>query len=177
LVDSLFALNGYGNNGTWHGYVFAATFGALATITPMCDPTGTSVCFLTAGAQLCAHGNIAVDPGSTSGAVLGWNLNQPSGSAIRGTVPALGAGVTVQVARMTAGLRVQIEDVNNIIYCAPLPAGGAGVIPWTSFNTTCWTPATGTNFTAGAALQDIAIVVPSSVSAPVSFDFCLVDVR
>jgi hypothetical protein len=175
-LDSTFALGGYGDNGAWRGYAFASAFGTTATITPMCDPTGAQPCFLTAGRQLCVRGNVGIDPATASGALLGWNLNQPMGSQVRGTVVTGGPGLTVRIAGgIMNGLRVQIEDTVNK-WCAPLPPGG-GTIPWASFNTTCWTPTTGANYVAGTPIQDVAVIVPSTVSMAVPFDFCLVTVQ
>jgi hypothetical protein len=121
------------------------------------------------------RGSVGIDPTTASGALLGWNLNQEIGAVTRGTVVTSGTGLTVQISgRATAGLRAQIED-GVTTWCAPLPPRG-GTIPWSSFNTTCWTPVTGMNYVVGTPIRDIAVVVPSTVSAAVPFDFCLVNV-
>ena len=49
------------------------------------------------------------------------------------------------------------------------------MIPWAMFNTKCSNTAAGTAFPVGTPITALQIVVPSSATAALPFNFCLVD--
>jgi hypothetical protein len=170
-MDSTFANNGYGDNGTWKGYAFTTTF-PTTSATVKIDPVCPSPCFTMAAKQLCASGTVKGDTSGASGASLGWNVNQAEmmPNPVQ-TVATTGSGITVNVPGLTSGMRVQISAGANQ-WCAPMPTGGSGTIKWGDFKTKCWEGG-GAAYTAGTPIEAIQIVVPSTPS-DVSFSFCLV---
>jgi hypothetical protein len=82
---------------------------------------------------------------TTWGGGIGVNLNQPVGSTSAGTIAIIGYGIQYSLAMPafpTAGMHLVVDD-NGTDYCAVL-SGTSGTVDWTSFNTVCWDPATGT---------------------------------
>ena len=167
------AMNGYIMGTAWKGYAFTATFGTMATISPVCDAAGTGPCFKNAGNQVCASGMVGPDTGS--GALIGWNINQAmiAPNPVE-TAPTSGAGLTVSIAGATTSMRVSVVTMAGTEYCASMPAGGSGMIPWATFNTMCWNPsATGAMpFTAGTAIAKVNVLVPGGATAT-PFCFCI----
>lgn len=173
-IASTIATNGYGMSGTWKGYAY--TFGgSTTTISPGCDTAGTMPCFKTAGANLCASGTLGADTTYNSIAGVGWNINQEKAAPNPvDTVVTTGTGIAVHAAGGTAGLRVSISD-GTTEWCAPLPAGGSGTVPWASFNTKCW-DGSGTAYTAGTPISKVQILLPSMASTDLPFCICVVSI-
>jgi hypothetical protein len=174
-VDSTFAMNGYGDNGTWKGYAFTSTFPPPpAVTTAMITPACPTPCFASAVKQLCVSGTVRSDMSFGSGATLGWNINQAAmmPNPVQTMAPT-GSGLTVNVPGATATMRVQISagPAPTTQWCAPMPAGGMGTIKWTAFKTKCW-DGSGTAYPAGTPIEAIQIVVPSATT-DVPFAFCL----
>jgi hypothetical protein len=155
---------GYVTSGDWSGYAWTAVAGNGSTLAPA-DFTG-----LAAGERLCITGTVAASPDYSGVAILGLNLNQPPDGSEPGTVvPAL-EGLLVDVDNPGASeLRVEIEGPPSQRWCAPLV--GSGFIPFTSFNTECWSDE-GEAY-AGQPLSTAMIMVPGQDSADVFYDFCL----
>jgi hypothetical protein len=129
--------------GDMGGYGFTYADGDMPA-----TPTGMSHATLAMN-QLCiATGHVMQLPAMPTqadymndwGLGIGVNLNQPMGvNMTPGTFTPGGAGITV----MTSGVpscvttaRVVIDN-NGVDYCANY-TDGMGMIPWSSFNTTCW---------------------------------------
>lgn len=181
-VDSTFATNGYGENGSWKGYAFTATGDGLGgTITP--------VDFSDAGAELCASGTTAASYEDIG--MIGWNVNQADAEPNPpGTVTPSGSGVTVAVQNNgTSELRVQIQTPGGTQqWCATLPASGTAQIPWGEFTKNCWCPDDPTNpqcadypvTYANEPIEQVAVLAPAAYSAEVDgpgatpFSFCVV---
>lgn len=161
-------------SGAWHGYFWTAVAPTTTTVTPA-DFTAH-----TAGTAFCVSGSVTGTTDYSGFAMLGYNVNQTKGTTVVGTwAPATisSGGVTVNVTNNTsATLRVQIQDPNGATsatdrWCAALTTFNQSVtIPWSSFNTTCWT--TGGVAYAGQALESLMIMAPGSLSA-VSYNFCV----
>ena len=143
--------------GTYRGYEY--TFS---------DGKGSTVCLAANG--LCAAGTTgAKDPPAYTvwGAGFGFNLTM-------GATPVQlsGTGVTVALSGLPVGveLRVQVK-VEGQNFCAVMTAA-TQTIPWTSFNTQCWAPATGVPLSGPPNTSSIEFQVSSGPTAG-TFDFCL----
>jgi hypothetical protein len=174
-VDSTFAMNGFGMNTSWKGYVYASTFGTTATISPDCTPAGAA-CFSASAAKLCVSGTVGADTTYNSGALLGWNVNQAMSTSSTSppvmTAATTGTGLTIQIAGSTTNMRVQLNN-GTMSWCALAPASGMGTIPWTMFNTKCW-DGTGTAYVAGTPITAVQLVIPADGTMARPFSFCLV---
>src|SRR4051794_11384431 len=167
------AAGGYVTSGTWAGFAWTATDGKSSTTISPADFSTVA-----AGGSLCASGTVAGTADYSAVALLGVNLNQPTGDpapAPRTWTPT-GAGVVYSVTN-TGGspLRIQIQAAGGDSdatkrWCAPITAG-SGVISWSTFNTACW-DGTGTNYNGTTPLQSIMALVPGDLVA-VPFNFCL----
>jgi hypothetical protein len=167
-------------SGTWHGFAYTGFFPSGATtvsISPACTYI-TDPCFETSGSQICVSGTVPGDSTGQSGAFVGFNLSQANTvGATALPVVTGGTGLSVSVTGTPAsGLRVTIaaDSTGAVTYCANLPSGGTGTIPWSQFNSKCWAPGTGTPFTAGNSIVAVQITIPSGPTST-SFDFCLTD--
>ena len=163
------------------GYVF--TFSdALASgtaVSPVCSTTG---CLPAWGTQACAKGTVAKDVNSASFLGLAFHVIDPMPGGMTGTWPVAGTGIMVSVYNPPAGARMQLQELsatsNDQRYCAPLPAGGTGVIPFTSFKTYCWGDIAHPSkvLAAGTKIHELAITVPGNAMTAVPADFCLVNI-
>ncbi|HEX7476497.1 MAG TPA: hypothetical protein VF331_01695 [Polyangiales bacterium] len=165
----------YLTSGAWHGYAWTNAAGTGSTIMPK-DFSARA-----AGAPYCVSGTVGASTDFSGLALLGVNLNQ----AQTGVNPPLmsvtptSAGLNINVMNKgTSPLRVQIQGpmgatVATDRWCAPV-VGSGGFIPWTSFNTKCW-DASGTAY-AKQPLQQVQVMVPGGMTAPIAFDFCLVSI-
>ena len=131
--------------------------------------------------SLCASGTLEADPTYNATAGLGIALIQAPGTntATSDWTPT-GDGLYVQLTGNTSGLRVQLRSLGGDTdatkrWCAPVPQGGTGKIPWTSFNTQCWNN-TGSFFSPSTPIRWIEITDPSSNVATTPIDFCLVNI-
>jgi hypothetical protein len=188
--DSTFAMMGYGvitvPGGMWQGPVYTGIFaGSLPAtmISPVCGSnaaTAAMPCFSMSGAALCVNGSVPADLMFTSGALLGWNIAQPKPSTTPATIATTGTGVTLTFSGTVGGFRVAIDDATTQ-WCFTLPTatGTSVTIPWTMFRTACYKEATDPTslpYTVGTPIRDIQVLVPSTNTAAVQFNFCLVSV-
>ncbi|HJX62835.1 MAG TPA: hypothetical protein VJ860_02660, partial [Polyangia bacterium] len=140
------------------------------------DGKGSTLC-LDAN-SLCAAGTTgAQDPPTylVWGAGFGFNLSTATTATTDVPVPLTGSGVTVSVSSLPTGadLRVQVK-VGAVSYCAVMTTA-TQTIPWGSFNTTCWAPATGTALTGAPSTPNIQFQASSGKTAG-TFDFCVTSV-
>lgn len=172
-------VNGYFANGVFAGSCFnwLANATSASSITPDCTTGGP--CY-TGQSNICAQGTLEADTTYAATAGMGCALNQaPEANAPTADFTPTGDGLYVQLTGNTNGLRVQIRalggDVDeNKRWCAPVPPGGTGKIPWTTFNTKCWNNS-GNYFSPGTPIRWIEITDPSSNTATTPIDFCLVN--
>jgi len=144
----------------------------------VCTPGGSTPCFSTSGPDLCTNGVLEASSTFAATALLGVAVNQPRAGGIQGTWISTGSGLAVSVSHPAPGLRIQIQGSSGATdpsqrWCAPLPAGGSGVVPWSAFNTTCWSPTPGGAFTVGTPIAVAFIALPSSNTTAIPFNFCL----
>jgi len=158
--------NGYMDNGTLCGYAWTAVNGEGEPIDPPCTTSDGSDCFM--GATICASAEIpANDPENSvyTGAMVGWNVGQPSGTSTAGTWVATGTGITVNYTATgaTGEVRVMVQS-GSTDYCAVATSGQA--IPWASFTKECWTGgAMSPAFSAGSPIKAIVVQVNGSDTA------------
>ncbi len=173
-------VGGYFTNGVFAGYGFnwLANTTAASSIAPDCTSAGS--CYANQS-SLCASGTLEADPTYNATAGLGIALIQAPGTntATSDWTPT-GDGLYVQLTGNTSGLRVQLRALGGDTdatkrWCAPVPQGGTGKIPWTSFNTQCWNN-TGSFFSPSTPIRWIEITDPSSNVATTPIDFCLVNI-
>jgi len=170
---------GYLTAGPWKGWVFtlADSLGAGTTVSPACDPNG---CTPSWGAQPCASGQVGKDANSATFAGLAFHVNNPM-SGGTGTWTTQGDGIYVSITTPPASGRIQLQEPNassnDQRYCAPLPAGGTGLIPFSSFKTYCWGDAAHPSkvLSSGTQIHEASLIVPGSSSAAQPFDFCVYD--
>lgn len=162
----------------WLGYTFTIVDALGSTVSPVCTTTG---CLPDWGDQPCAKGTVAKDAASASFAGLAFHANDPMAGP-RGTWTSTGTGVFISVSNPPASARLQLQEqvaTNDTRYCAPLPAGGTGLIPWASFKTYCWGDVAHPSkvFTVGTAIHEVTVIVPGNSTAAQIFDFCLADIQ
>jgi hypothetical protein len=158
----------YFASGAWHGYVWTSAEGMGSTITPMDFKAQTT------GMPRCVKGSVAATTDYSGIAMLGFNLNQPSGGSALMTVTPSKAGVLIAVTN-TAGspLRFQVtagDGATQQRWCASV-TGSGGFIPWTSLNTACW-DGSGTAYNK-EPISAAMLLVPGTTAAAVPFDFCV----
>lgn len=175
-----FFSGGYLLSGPWMGWVFTYTDngGKGTTVSPVCDANGCTPAW---AAQPCLKGSVGKDPASSTFVGLAFHNNNPM-SGGTGTWTVTGEGVFISVSSPPPAARLQLQEPNTSSndqrYCAALPAGGTGLIPFSSFKTYCWGDAQhpSKTLTAGTPIHETAIVVPGNAAAETPFDFCLVDI-
>jgi hypothetical protein len=79
----------------------------------------------------------------------------------------------VQVTNNT-NLRVQIQTSTNQRWCANV-TGLSVSIPWTSFNTACWNNS-GTYYTVGTPIVDLAFQIPGDTGGVRNFNYCVTNI-
>ena len=138
------------------------------------DKTGKSSVCVSAG-SLCGAGTTgAQDPPSYTVWGAGFGFNLAPQSTVTNIVPVQLSGTSVTVALSSlptgASMRVQVT-VGGAAYCAVMTAA-TQTIPWTTFNTKCWAPTTGTALAAAPNTPNIQFLASSLITAG-SFDFCV----
>jgi hypothetical protein len=174
--------DGYLTAGPWMGYGFTATDPGAAVIVPDCSGAAGCAPPFT-GSDFCMHGTVTGRPDYTGFAMLGWNVNQATGTGTTANtwaVPATG-GVTVTVSNIppSTALRVQLQGTDPHSgadrWCAALTSGV--LMPWSSFTTNCYAGGTPqTPLTAGTPIQQGSILVPGLLT-DLPFDVCLIDIQ
>jgi hypothetical protein len=166
-------VTGYFTSGSWKGFAWTATFGVGTTVMPASFEG-------VADWPICANGMVAgVEDGST-GAMVGWNLNQaPTADAPLADITPGNEGISVNItATVPAQLRLQIQAADGADnaehrWCAEIGTGGAAIfVPYSSFNTECWPGGVGTAYDGTVPLTQVIVQVPSAPTA-VAFDFCI----
>jgi hypothetical protein len=175
-----FFAGGYLTSGPWMGWVFTYTdsAGKGTSVSPRCDGNGCEPAW---GAQVCLKGSVGQDPASGTFVGLAFHNNNPMSGAT-GTWTVAGEGIYISVSNPPAVARLQLQEPNTSSndqrYCAALPLGGTGLIPFSSFKTYCWGDAAHPSkvLAPGTLVHETAVVVPGNANAAVAFDFCLVDI-
>jgi hypothetical protein len=164
----------YWSSSPWQGYAWIGSSGTGTTVSPANFETHA------AGSPYCISGSVAAMSDYSGTAMIGFNINQAEGATTVGTwTPASTSSGGVQVSVTNRGgspLRIQIQGVNGGTdatqrWCADL-TGSGGLIPWTSFNTACWDPTTGTAYS-GQPIAAVLVLVPGNNQTAVSYDFCI----
>ena len=153
----------------WSGYAFAGAdmLGSTAA------PTNFEMC-PTTPCELCFAGTVIMDADYASTAYIGFNIGQPASGGAGGSVVPTGTGLRVTFSNGTGTpLRLQIANGDSAAqrWCADITTSPAQV-PYTSFNTTCWEPTTGTAY-AKTAIKAIQIIVPGDAAEDRPFDVCI----
>jgi len=178
-TKSKVAANGLVSAGPWSGAGFTAA--ENGTVSPDCSSMTACVPPF-AGDNFCMTGTVTGKADYSGFAMLGWNVNQPMGTAAPATwaIPETG-GITVTVANQpaTTALRVQLQgtDPHDAAdrWCAPVVPGKS--IAWTDFKTNCWTGGMPqTPLAAGTMIQQAAITVPG-LTVDLPFNVCLIDIQ
>ena len=181
-----------------YGYAWTSACGGTGTtptINPCnssditkCPTSTTTVTAFPTGAGLCTTGSapICSDYSETLG--FGFNLDQVSGASAAGTIAQTGTGlaITISATKWPAALRVQVSDNTTptaVTYCDDISAKATGTtavtvqIPWSSFNTTCWAPTTGTTLAASTLVTQVQLTIPSDKTTAYSFtNLCITGV-
>jgi hypothetical protein len=115
-----------------------------------------------------------MDPPTYSvwGAGFGFNLSPLATPTVPMPVQLSGTGVTVTLSSLPTGadMRVQV-NVGGTHYCATMTSPSQ-TLPWTSFNTACWDPTTGTALTGAPNTSTLEFEASSGTTAG-TFDFCV----
>jgi len=171
--DSLFSTDGFGMNTAWMGAVYTASWG-----TGNIAPRTPAVTFV--GKQVCVSGTVPADPTNTgaNGVLVGWNLSQARGRTTAAAwTPTGTTGVAITLSGTVTGAVVQIDEVTQkTSWCYPLTTTSPTMIPWTSFNTTCYnlSDPRSAAFSPITPIRDIAIIIGSRITAT-SFSFCWIN--
>lgn len=163
---------GTSQDGSWRGY-FWSSARVGSSITPD-SFTGDSVC---------VSGRLGA--GYEHWAMVGWNIAQEidpvtgEGGLLWAIEPG-GSGLRVALSNELGNdLRLQIQtDASGAdSYCAAVPEGGSGVVPWSSFTKACWLGSeAGPAYSPAIQIAQVAVAVfANSNSAPTSFSYCVLD--
>src|SRR6188768_2560239 len=169
---------GYLSRAPWMGYVFTIVDSVGSTVSPLCDTTGCTPAW---GTQACAKGKVVMNASSSGFAGLAFHANDPM-SGTRGTWTSTGTGIYVSISNPPALARLQLQEEvasDDTRYCAKIPAGGTGLIPFTDFKTFCWGDAAHPSkaFVVGTAVSEVTVNIPGNQTMDVPFDFCLIDIQ
>ena len=149
--------------GTYSGYDFGFS-----------DGLGSTYCV--DANSLCAAGTTAAQNPPTYtiwGAGFGFSLSPQTTLTTSVPVQLTGSGVSVTLSSLPTGgatARVQVT-VAGTQYCAAMTSASQ-TIPWSSFNTTCWAPATGTALAGAPNTTNIQIEASAGTTAG-AYDFCV----
>ena len=179
----------------WHGCVWtgvdSTVAGSTTSITPQDFTSATKE-----GGPYEVSGTVFNDYNAV--AMIGFNLNEsatgsstqckynPAAALAAGppvaTVPSSATGIAVnwsaKIAPVTA-FRIQIQGVNGATdatdrWCATIQdAQGPSFIPFSSFNTQCWTGATNPVAYNNQPIDAVVFLVPGTITAKAPFDFTI----
>jgi hypothetical protein len=110
---------------------------------------------------------------TTWGGGIGVELNQPVNSTAV-TFAVVGFGIQYSLsmpAFPSAGMHIVIDHA-GVDYCAIL-SGTAGTVPWSSLNTKCWNPTTGTTLTGPPQDATHVNFQVNAGAAPTTVSFCV----
>lgn len=92
----------------------------------------------------------------------------------------LTGSLKVSFAGARAGMRLSLNPPTGDEYCYTLTAADANAgtvtIPVTNFKQMCWDTTNAVPYS-GTSVRAIQLAVLGSMTAPVSFDFCVIDVE
>jgi len=176
------AEGGYVTRGDWHGYAWTMAItgsypgAVVSTITPATFATLTTL-----DHQLCAQGVVGKSGDYGGVGMVGINLHQAMSVPPAGQPPTLlytptGTGIAFAVTNNGgSNLRIQLQDDSGTAagrWCSSISGEATGTLTWADFNTTCWSPATGSAYNK-QPLRDISVLVPGNDVADIAFDFCI----
>jgi hypothetical protein len=164
--DSAIDVGNYFKSGAWMGYVWTSVTGEGSTITPMDFAAQTT------GMPRCVSGTVAPIADFSNVAMLGFNLNEPSGG-MGTTIAPTKAGVTINVtnrAMSVLRLVVQSAATGGTQWCTNI-TGTGGFISWDALRTECW-GSTGMKYNREPIVSAM-VLVPGKDTMPVAFDFCV----
>jgi hypothetical protein len=164
--DSAIDIGNYFKSGAWMGYVWTSASGEGSTITPMDFELQTT------GMPRCVSGSVGMAADFSSVAMLGFNLNEPSGG-MGTTIAPTKAGVTINVtnrAMSVLRLVVQSAATGGTQWCTNI-TGTGGFISWDALRTECW-GSTGMKYNREPIVSAM-VLVPGKDTMPVAFDFCV----
>jgi hypothetical protein len=180
--------NGWGvsANGSFTGYWYTFSDnadGGTSTISPICD----TPCFSAAGTSVCVSGTAAQVPDELSygtywGVGLGWNLKQAEAPPNEPAMADLSGYSTVTIGLQVntpSPIRAKLDFGDATNYCVSAFANGANSLTLTTdFVGECWEGGKALPLQPSllAAVKAIQIQVPTSMSAPTPFDFCVTQV-
>ena len=152
----------------WHGYGFAVAG-------PEGDSTITPDTF---DGSLCAHGVIGAQDDWGGYALIGVNINQePGEDTPNPSVEPRGDGIAIRVSNPGATeLRLQIQDElgpesAEHRWCAVV-SGTTDLVPWSEFNTECWSDTSGRDYE-GQPINAVIVIVPGHNRHDTEYDFCI----
>jgi hypothetical protein len=176
-------LGGYHIQGDWAGFAFVFASGG-ATITP--DPAVGYTTMVDKDGPYCGKGNVAGTTDYSSIAAVGFNTKQDKvKDAPTGKIVTTSTGILLNITNnetTTKSLRVQIEDGTDPTatdaakhrWCVNISDFGKDVtIPWTSFNTECWSGGAGTAFDPTTAIAKVIVYLPDDGKTTQKYDFCV----
>jgi hypothetical protein len=162
------------------GYYTGIADGGL--IYSYADGNGSTACV--DANNVCVMGTTAAGNGTGNiwGGGIGIHLNQADSTTAPDNeylVPSTSTGIYYSVSNVpaTQGLRIVTDDATtNTEYCAVVSAA-SGSVPWTSFNSTCWQPSTGTYLKGPPTYSRyIQFQAPAVYAIPGTFNFCVTSV-
>ena len=170
------ALGGYHQHGDWAGFAFTFADGG-ATISP------DNYEGMLGDGPYCVSGQVPGTQLFSAIAAFGVNVNQEKiKDAPVNTLMAGGGGLLVDLTVNSGedGIRIQLEGPGGYAagetWCTNLTGSGETVIPWTSFNSACWSAEEGVDFdpATNPLAKAIAYVPdPGPSVGTLSFDFCI----
>jgi parallel beta-helix repeat protein len=162
---------GYASVCNWGGYSWTYAGPANAGV------TGT-VSSIERASSLCYSGVVAAHESYGGIAMVGFNINQVSGSGTPADNLTLGgSGINLSlVNESSSAMRIQIQsapDASGAIqtWCVEIEGSG-GYYPWGQFNTACWAPAEGVAYNR-EPVSVVALTVSGNNTEDRPFSFCL----
>jgi hypothetical protein len=144
------------------------------------DMVASTSCVLSTA--LCGAGSTGVASTTVWGGGIGFNLNQAMATGSMSPpvdaypIPTTATGITYALSSLEGTMRIVLTTSDAPDGYGYTLTAASGTVPWASFNTTPWAPATGTALTgAPQNAQAIEFEVVAG-AAPTSFNFCVTSV-